>query len=634
MPVILFIILHLSTVIAIVALHAARSRVTLAPIFAGCAILSFLIWQLLQTGWWVAAGPLQIDAALFGPLPAILAGLTLVYAMDGVRAARAYVLTFAVSALVSILHVLFLAELSEHVPIASFFVLPLSTHLAVVGGMVLGGIFSVSSYEVARRLAPIGLAMAVGLAVGLLIFLAGYSLLAYGVAMGMRNIVAGLGETAAVAVLPCACLGLYGWFAERAHLVQPARRLFGLLAGWQKAEAEIRTIREDFLKASETISELRERERNAFTRTIAERVRGIQMTAQVINHDFANLMLAIEGNLARIRAELPAEMRGGVDPSLRAIRDAAQRGREMLRQLGSQQPFALSELKNHDLLGLVDEALNLQRPVAASHGVGIAVEGAAGIVIVADRTQMVRMLMNLIGNAIRACSEQAEAGSRIPGGHIRITIGSDAGSAKVLVADDGIGMTAEQLGRAFDPGFSTKGEGRGGLGLAISYLIVDAHGGRLSLASQPGLGTTATIQLPIGTIEAMPPESAPLLLLFSDEARRARLAEWLLSVGGEAVEIASAAELQAILGEQPENWELVVRSHDFPLPAALRRQIEALPQLLIGPRRAVAYRPDKCRLPPLMVQRIAALAAGERISGFASGERISGFASGDGETTA
>jgi signal transduction histidine kinase len=57
-------------------------------------------------------------------------------------------------------------------------------------------------------------------------------------------------------------------------------------------------------------------------------------------------------------------------------------------------------------------------------------------------------------------------------------------------------MSPNELEKAFEPGFSTKGGGQGGLGLSISWLIVDAHGGELTLSSQVGHGTKASIRLP------------------------------------------------------------------------------------------------------------------------------------------
>jgi signal transduction histidine kinase len=82
--------------------------------------------------------------------------------------------------------------------------------------------------------------------------------------------------------------------------------------------------------------------------------------------------------------------------------------------------------------------------------------------------------------------------------HVRITVG-----------DTGVGMTAADLARAFEPFYSTKGERGTGLGLAICKQIIDGHRGSMRLDSTPGGGTTVTIDLPQADATG-PPSLAPL----------------------------------------------------------------------------------------------------------------------------
>jgi signal transduction histidine kinase len=75
---------------------------------------------------------------------------------------------------------------------------------------------------------------------------------------------------------------------------------------------------------------------------------------------------------------------------------------------------------------------------------------------------------------------------------------ADDGSARLEVADEGMGIDAEALPRIFDPFFTTKEEGKGvGLGLAVVYGIIEAHGGTLDVDSRPGQGTVFTARLPL-----------------------------------------------------------------------------------------------------------------------------------------
>ncbi|MCA9430181.1 MAG: response regulator, partial [Candidatus Omnitrophica bacterium] len=81
-----------------------------------------------------------------------------------------------------------------------------------------------------------------------------------------------------------------------------------------------------------------------------------------------------------------------------------------------------------------------------------------------------------------------------------------AGMVNIHVTDTGPGIPTNDLSRIFDPFFTTKREGEGtGLGLAVSHRIIDNHGGRLTVNSQVGRGTTFTLQLPCpGEAEILP----------------------------------------------------------------------------------------------------------------------------------
>jgi signal transduction histidine kinase len=74
----------------------------------------------------------------------------------------------------------------------------------------------------------------------------------------------------------------------------------------------------------------------------------------------------------------------------------------------------------------------------------------------------------------------------------------------VKISDNGCGIPQENLKRIFEPFFTTKPVGSGtGLGLSLSYSIVNKHGGRIEVASKPDVGTVFTIKLPV-----VPPGSA------------------------------------------------------------------------------------------------------------------------------
>jgi len=106
--------------------------------------------------------------------------------------------------------------------------------------------------------------------------------------------------------------------------------------------------------------------------------------------------------------------------------------------------------------------------------------------IEADEIQLEQLLMNLLLNAAQASEE---------GGLVRLTTSKTPRGVRLVVEDRGCGMNQETRRRALEPFFTTKSRGTG-LGLPICSKIVEAHGGRLSIASTRGAGTTVTVDLP------------------------------------------------------------------------------------------------------------------------------------------
>jgi signal transduction histidine kinase len=142
-----------------------------------------------------------------------------------------------------------------------------------------------------------------------------------------------------------------------------------------------------------------------------------------------------------------------------------------------------------DLGALADEIVARLRPAAAERGQTIV--GPRGTARVrGDRRQLGRVIANLIGNA----SKYTPAGGRIT-----VEVTSAATTGTLVVQDTGYGIPVSDLPRVFTK-HARFHAGRGipgsGLGLYLSKAIIDAHGGRISVASTPGRGSTFTVTLP------------------------------------------------------------------------------------------------------------------------------------------
>jgi len=124
------------------------------------------------------------------------------------------------------------------------------------------------------------------------------------------------------------------------------------------------------------------------------------------------------------------------------------------------------------------------------------------LVIWADERALKQALLNLLSNAVKFSH---------PGGRITVEARLDESNAAILtVADEGIGMTPDELERAMQPfgqaqSATTRAFGGTGLGLPITQGLVEAHGGALQLDSTPGRGTVASIRLPAERTRAMRP---------------------------------------------------------------------------------------------------------------------------------
>ena len=108
---------------------------------------------------------------------------------------------------------------------------------------------------------------------------------------------------------------------------------------------------------------------------------------------------------------------------------------------------------------------------------------------VVDGGDVSQILSNLIRNAIQAIRESGI------GGHVTVRARRDALGVVFTVTDDGPGIAREHLPRIFEPLFTTRSTGTG-LGLAIARDLVDAHGGRITVASTAGGGAAFTVLLP------------------------------------------------------------------------------------------------------------------------------------------
>ncbi|WP_243288817.1 sensor histidine kinase [Geothrix terrae] len=146
--------------------------------------------------------------------------------------------------------------------------------------------------------------------------------------------------------------------------------------------------------------------------------------------------------------------------------------------------------KPMDLNEVVRRAVSVVMTQLSLNQVDLSLDLAPQLPVVhADANQIQQVAVNLLLNAGDAINGE--------GGTIKLTTraGTD-GSVEMLVQDNGRGIPAEDLPRIFEPFYTTKGSHGTGLGLAVSWGIVEAHGGALEVHSDPGQGTCFTLRIP------------------------------------------------------------------------------------------------------------------------------------------
>jgi signal transduction histidine kinase len=231
---------------------------------------------------------------------------------------------------------------------------------------------------------------------------------------------------------------------------------------------------------------------------IEERLEALREFAYGAGHEINN-------PLANIATRAQALLVDEPDPERRrrlaAIVDQAFRARDMIGGLMvfARPPRAVQAAADvHALVAAVIEAV---RPVAVARGVRLEyAPSPAPVRAFVDAGHVTEALRILVLNALEA----ADAGGRVAIEAARTPAGD---ACDVMIVDDGRGMDAETLRRAFDPFFSGREAGRGiGLGLPKAWRLLAVGGGSVDVESRPGRGTRIIVRLPLADAEGGAPD--------------------------------------------------------------------------------------------------------------------------------
>ncbi len=276
----------------------------------------------------------------------------------------------------------------------------------------------------------------------------------------------------------------------------------------------------------------------------ADKLRALGQLASGVAHDFNNSLAAILGRAQLLRRQVgdPALVR-----NLDIIQTAAEDAAATVRRIQTfARKSAVKEFELVDVAGLLNDAIEITRTrwqnEARIRGLEYEVnlDTERGHFTYGSASELREVFVNMIVNAVDAMPR---------GGRLLVSCRRIENRLQLHFTDNGVGMPDDVQQKIFEPFFSTKGAQGTGLGLSVSYSIIERHSGSISVVSEPGNGARFTIDLPAVGADSSSHDlsalgNAPSLrvLVVDDEAAvRETLAEMLVAVN-HRVELAGSGQ--------------------------------------------------------------------------------------------
>lgn len=238
------------------------------------------------------------------------------------------------------------------------------------------------------------------------------------------------------------------------------------------------------------LRDITESRRNAQQTIESERLNALRLLAAGVAHEIGNPLNSLhihlqlmERSVQKLDGDEKAELEQSIDIARSEVNRLDSIVTQFLKAIRPSRP----QLRPENVNTIVEEAVRFFAPELQDRGIVVEQELRSDLPLLQlDRDQMKQAFYNVIKNSVEAMHRD---------GSLRIR--TDLADTHVVVRfiDTGGGMSAENLGRVFEPYFTTKASGSG-LGLLIVRRIVREHGGELSIESSQGRGVTLTIRLP------------------------------------------------------------------------------------------------------------------------------------------
>jgi PAS domain S-box-containing protein len=318
---------------------------------------------------------------------------------------------------------------------------------------------------------------------------------------------------------------------------------------------------------------------------LQQRIRQIQKMealgtlAAGVAHDFNNILLPIIVNTELALWDVSKD--SAAQEYLKLSLEAAERGRELVKQIIAFSRPSNQEIKPVKLGSIVEEALHLLKSTLPSNIKITQHIGDLSNFVLADSNQIHQVLLNLFSNSVHAMREN--------GGELRVELNSvllgelemkkypELKSEKCLklkISDTGCGISEENIEKIFDPFFTTKSRGEGsGMGLSVVHGIIKSCGGGIETHSEEGIGTTFDIYIPLIKEQKMekcikeeeiPRGNEHILLVDDEEFALKSLKSVLKHLGYEVTGKKDAREALITFNARSDTFDLVITDQIMP----------------------------------------------------------------------
>lgn len=229
-------------------------------------------------------------------------------------------------------------------------------------------------------------------------------------------------------------------------------------------------------------------------RELQDQLASLGLLIGSISHGIKGLLTGMDGGIYLVNSAMEQDNKPRLEKGWEMVRRNVGRMKSMVMDILYYAKGRDPEWESISARALLDEVCGLVERKAHDHEVEIRSDsGKEDVEFEGDPKAMRSLLVDLIENSLDACRIDKKKDSH----QVNVSLGSDSDHVRFEISDNGVGMDREAREKAFTLFFSSKGSEGTGLGLFIANRIAQAHGGGIHLESEPDVGTSFAVRIPL-----------------------------------------------------------------------------------------------------------------------------------------